>query len=134
VEELRGAVRGGEEVLLHLYRAEGKGEGARPRRWRRGGVNAAASSRRSGGGGGARGGKEQRDGRGVGAAVGRKERPEVGDDPDRWAPLVSERVREKDRWAKWMLMGRGRNGPSAGKRKRKGGGMGCWAGWWEWVR
>jgi hypothetical protein len=34
VEELRGAVRGGEEVLLPLYRAEGKGEGARPRRWR----------------------------------------------------------------------------------------------------
>jgi hypothetical protein len=30
--------------------------------------------------------------------------------------------------------GRLRNGPRAGKRKRKGGGMGCWAGWWEWVR
>jgi hypothetical protein len=34
VEELRGAVRGGEEVLLPLYRAEGEGERARPRRWR----------------------------------------------------------------------------------------------------
>jgi hypothetical protein len=77
----------------------------------------------------------RRRGSATGATMGeRGGRLEVEGDPDGWAPLVSERVREKDRWAKWILMGRGRNGPSAGKRKRKGGGMGCWAGWWEWVR
>jgi hypothetical protein len=30
-------------------------------------------------------------------AVGRKGRPEVGGDPDRWAPPVGGRVRERER-------------------------------------
>jgi hypothetical protein len=32
----------------------------------------------------------------AGAAVGRKGRPEVGGDPDRWAPPVGGRVRERE--------------------------------------
>jgi hypothetical protein len=64
VEELRGAVRGGEEVPLPLYRAEGEGERARPRRWRGVGGRPAIN------GGGARCAEVSGRGRGRGGGVG----------------------------------------------------------------
>jgi hypothetical protein len=71
--------------------------------------------------------------------VGRKGRPEVGDDLDRWAPPVGGCVRERGRegeWAAWAgeEMGRRRfHGPLRKKRKKeekgRGGPRGKEGGW-----
>jgi hypothetical protein len=84
--------RGEEEVMPVLYRAEGgRGKGAEACGWRR----------IEGGEEGARGRGEAPGDRGGGrrwpAAKEEGRRPEVGDDPDRWAPPVGGRVRERGR-------------------------------------
>jgi hypothetical protein len=77
-----------------------------------------------------RGEPGRRDGdAGGGAAVGRKGRPEVGDDPDRWAPPVGGCVRERE-GRRVGRVGRRRNGPVGlnGRANLVGRRKGWWVG------
>jgi hypothetical protein len=77
--------------------------------------------------GGAEGARDG--GAGGGAAVGRKGRPEVGDDPDRWAPPVGGCVRERE-GRRVGRVGRRRNGPVGlnGRANLVGRRKGWWVG------